>query len=241
VGKKFFLKLSGELLSGEGKKGYLNESADLLAEQLSRIITDTDARLAIVLGGGNIFRGRDRYGSLGKTTTDYSADYMGIASTLINAIGLTDLLKNKYSVKTKIFSTPVFPPITVEFNPNESDNYFADYQVLIFAGGIGQPGFTTDTCAVLKAKQLGFDKIFKGTKVDGIYDKDPKSYPDAKKINKISYEEAISSNIKVMDMAAFGLAKESNMDIVIFKADGKNGILSILEDETRGSIVTGRK
>lgn len=237
MSRMYFFKLSGELMSGEKQKGFLIESADIIADQLALIVRDYNAKIAIVIGGGNIFRGRDKRGIINRITTDYSSDYMGMLSTFINAVGLTDLLKNKYGVRTKIFSSPVYPPITEEFNPNDKDFYFYNYDVIIFAGGIGQPGFTTDTCAVLKAKQLGFDKIFKGTKVDGVYVNDEVSNPESK-IHILSYQDAINQNIMVMDMAAFGLAKESKIEIVIFNAFKPNSFADIIENEHRGSIIT---
>lgn len=234
--ERIFFKFSGELMCAPNLKGFDPAYANKVAEQIKKIV-NSSYQVGIVIGGGNIFRGRDSLGVVRSITTNYASDYMGMISTFVNSIGMLDLLENSHNIRAKLFSTPAFPPISDDFNPNETDNYFNEYEVLIYAGGIGQPGFTTDTCAILKAKQLGIDILFKGTKSDGVFDSDPKSNKNAKKYSTLSYNKVIHAGLKVMDFSAVGLAKESEIKIVVFNATKVENISRIIDDYSIGTLI----
>jgi len=230
--KRILLKLSGETLGGKTGSGYDPATLTRISNEI-RQIYDLGVEIAIVVGGGNIFRGiyaKD----LGFERC--AADYMGMLATVMNALALQDAIE-KTGLTTRVLSALEVKSVAEPFILRRALRHLEKKRVLILAAGSGNPLFTTDTPAALRAVELRADLLLKATKVDGIYSKDPVKYPDAVKYDDITYIDAIEKRLNVMDMTAFTLCMENDMPIVIFNIRDEGNILKIVKGETVGSLV----
>lgn len=231
--KKILLKLSGEALAGEC--GYGIEPAVLtrLAKEVAEVHAD-GIQVGIVIGGGNIFRG---VSASVKGIDRVSADYMGMLATGINALALQDALERK-GVHTRVMSAIAMNEICEPYISRRARRHLEKNRIVIFACGTGNPFFTTDTAAALRAKEIGSEIILKGTKVDGVYDKDPVKFPDATRFEKISHLDAIKRQLQVMDQAAISLCLEGQIPIRVFNINVCDNIPRIVRGENIGTLVT---
>ncbi len=207
---------------------FINELADDIRE-----VYELGVEIAIVVGGGNIFRGMN--GSqigLDKAT----ADYMGMLATVMNALALQDILESK-GMPTRVMSAIEMKQIAEPYIRRKAIRHLEKGRIVIFGAGTGNPFFTTDTAGALRATEIKAQVFLKATKVNGIYDKDPVKYEDAKLIKEISFDEAIRKNIKVMDQTAFTLCKENNLPIIVFSIKERGNLKKIVQGENIGSIV----
>jgi len=228
--KKIILKLSGESLGSNGS-GIDFISIDNIVSEITPVYKK-GVSVGIVIGGGNIWRGAQDGAGIDKTV----ADYIGMTATLINAMVLCERFKNKKipAIVLASFSAGNF---IEQFTLEKINRAWSEGKIIIFAGGTGRPHFTTDTGAALFAVESGAEAIFKATDVDGVYDDDPHKNKKAKLIAKISFDEVISSNLKVMDMAAFSLCRQHKINIVVFNFKKHGNILDAVSGKNVGSLV----
>ncbi len=230
--RRILLKLSGEALMGDLDYGIDPLFIDELAEEIKSVY-EIGAEIAIVIGGGNIFRGV-KGSSMGMDRA--TADYMGMLATVMNALALQDILEKK-DVPTRVMSAIEMRQIAEPYIRRRAIRHLEKGRIVIFAAGTGSPFFTTDTTGALRAAEIKADVLLKATKVDGIYDKDPMKYPDAKLLREVSYLEVINKNLKVMDHTALTLCMENKLPIVVFNIKKKGNIMKILLGEPIGSKV----
>lgn len=231
--KRILLKLSGESLAGGTGNGILAEKLEQYATQIKTIVNKS-VQVGIVIGGGNIFRGVSGL----KTGIDrVHGDQMGMLATCINALALCSTL-NAMGQKTKVLTSVRMEPIAEYYNPDNAKSLLSEGYVVIFAGGTGSPFFTTDTASALRAVEIGADILFKGTRVDGIYDSDPEKNPSAKKFSTITYHDAMEKNLRVMDMTAFAMCQENNMPMYVFNMDIVGNLEKVIDNEQIGTLVT---
>lgn len=230
--KRILLKVSGEALAGDQSYGiepaFLNDIAGQVVE-LSR----RGVEVAIVIGGGNIFRGMAVAARGGDRVV---GDHMGMLGTAINALALGDALR-RAGGKAHVFSSVAMPSIADTFTQRGAIAALESGAIVICAGGTGNPFFTTDTAAALKAIELGCDVLLKGTKVDGVYSADPMIDPSAERFETISHDEVIERDLRVMDTAAFALARDNALPIIVYALSSSNGLVGVLEGETRSTRV----
>ena len=232
VYKKILLKLSGEALLGKQSSGVDPEVADFIAEEI-KSVADLKIQIAIVIGGGNIFRGLEA-SSKGMDRT--SADYMGMLATVINSLALQSALERR-GIPTRVQSSIEMREIAEPFIQRRAIRHLEKGRIVIFAGGTGNPYFTTDTAASLRAMEIDADVIMKATKVDGVYDSDPVKNKDAVMFKKISYIDVLSKNLKVMDATAISLCRDNNLPIVVFNMQKKGNIRRAICGEKIGTYV----
>ena len=234
VFKRILLKLSGEALMGEQSYGIDTNVAEAVAKEI-RAVHESGVEVAIVVGGGNIFRGVSK--SAGNMDRS-SADYIGMLATVMNAVVLQDALE-KQGVITRVQSAIDIPQLAESFIRRRAERHLEKKRVVIFAAGTGNPYFTTDSAAALRALEIKADVIFKATKVDGIYSEDPNSNPNASRFSKISYQEVLERHLKVMDSSAISLCMENNLPIFVFnmKKDG-NIVKAVNGDLEIGTLVS---
>lgn len=232
--KRILLKISGEQLSGKFESRFDPELATWLAGEVKQI-TDGGAQVVVMVGGGNIVRGAEIAGHGIRRVT---ADHMGMLATMINALALTDIFESQ-GIPTRCLSSIFAEQVAEPFIHRLADKHLEKGRVIIAAGGIGRPYLTTDTAAVSLALELDCNVVLKATKVDGVYDKDPAKYPDAVKLDHVSYQQAVGDNdIKVMDKAAMGLAMEHEMPLVIFDAMQEGSIARAARGDTAGTTIS---
>ncbi|HLM61376.1 MAG TPA: UMP kinase [Pyrinomonadaceae bacterium] len=232
--KRVLLKLSGEALMGERNYGIDTNVAEAVARELKGIY-ELDVQIAIVVGGGNIFRGVSK--SAGNMDRS-SADYIGMLATVMNAVVLQDALE-KLDVYTRVMSAVDIPQLAEPFIRRRAMRHLEKGRVVIFAAGTGNPFFTTDSAAALRALEVKADIILKGTKVDGIYTADPMTNPDATRFEKISYQEVLEKQLKVMDASSISLCMDNNLPIMVFNMRESGNILKAVQgDLTIGTLVT---
>ena len=231
---RILLKLSGEALGGEAGFGINPESVHDMARQVKEV-QELKVEVVIVVGGGNIFRGLQ--GSE-KGIERATGDYMGMLATVINALALQDALE-KLGVHTRVLSAITMTQIAEPFIRRRAVRHLEKGRVVIFAAGTGNPFFSTDTAAALRANEINAEVVLKATKVDGIYDKDPKKHPDAKRYSQISYAEALQKQLKVMDAAAFALCQDNRMPIIVFDFFKAHNLMRVVMGEPVGTVVTG--
>ena len=207
---RILLKLSGETLGGPGGVGLDRPSMEKFAAQIASVAR-SGVQVAVVIGGGNIFRG---LGGSQKGFDRVRGDQMGMLATIINSVGMSLVIKD-FGVKAAAFA-PFALPMARFYDRDEVLEYMAQGGVALLSGGTGNPFFTTDSGAALRACELGCDAILKATKVDGVYDSDPAKNPDARKYDTLSFDKALSDQLHVMDMTAFALCRENNMPVVVF-------------------------
>ncbi len=228
--KRILLKVSGEVLAGDQSFGIEPEFLDAMAAQIVAAFK-SGVQIAIVPGGGNIFRGMSvAAGGADRVT----ADMMGTLGTVINALALGDSI-GRAGVPVKVYTSVPMPSIADTFTARDATQALDQGFVVVCAGGTGNPFFTTDTAAALKAIELRCDVLLKGTKVDGVYSEDPKKNPKAERYETVSYEEVIRRNLKVMDTAAFALARDNSLPILVYALNDKDGLMGVLDGRTRST------
>jgi uridylate kinase len=230
--KRILLKLSGESLMGNKQFGIDNERLAQYATQIKEVVQQ-GVEVAIVIGGGNIFRGvQAEEGGMDRT----HGDYMGMLATMINAMALQASLES-VGVKTRLMSAIEMREISEPFVRRRAVRHLEKGRVVIFGAGTGNPFFTTDSAASLRAIEINADVILKGTRVDGIYTADPEKDKTATKFDFISFDDAYSRGLKVMDMTAFTLCKENNLPIIVFDMDTPGNLQKLISGEQVGTIV----
>ncbi len=230
--KRVLLKLSGESLMGDKNFGL---DPNMLAQYANDIksVIDMGVQVALVIGGGNIYRGMNE-----KETGIERAqgDYMGMLATVINGIAMQSMLE-KVGVQTRLQTAIKMDQVAEPFIRRRAIRHLEKGRVVIFGAGTGNPYFTTDTAGSLRAVEIKADAILKGTRVNGIYDSDPEKNPDARKFESITFSDAISQNLKVMDMTAFTLCQENKMPIVVFDMNTTGNLMRIIKGDNIGTIV----
>ena len=230
--KRIMLKLSGEGLMGDKEFGMSPEVIDALAHQI-KTVYDSGVEICIVVGGGNIFRGA-KEASKGMNRT--VADHVGMLATVMNALYIQNALE-KIDVPARVLSGLNIPEVCEHYIYRRALRHLEKKRVVIFAAGTGNPYFTTDTGAALRASEMQCDVIFKSTQVDGVYDSDPKTNPNAKRFDTISFDEVIEKQLKVMDITAVALAKENNIPIVVFAQRGEDSLAKAVSGEGSFTII----
>lgn len=231
--KRVLLKLSGEALMGNQQFGIDPQRLNDYAEEIAAAVKN-GAQIGIVIGGGNIFRGLQ---GASKGMDRIQGDYMGMLATVINSMALQSTLQAK-GVKTALLSGLYIDRIADSMSSAKAIKLLEDGYVVLIGGGTGNPFFTTDTGSALRAVEIKAEIILKGTRVDGIYTADPEKDPTAKKFDTITYDEAYSRNLKVMDLTAFTMCKENNMPMLVFDMNTKGNLTKVLNGEKIGTIVT---
>ncbi|PYJ07354.1 MAG: UMP kinase [Verrucomicrobia bacterium] len=231
--RRVLLKLSGEALGGESRVGISPEAVQSMAEQI-REVRELGVQVVVVVGGGNIYRGLP--GSE-RGIERATGDYMGMLATVINALALQDALE-KLRVATRVQSAITMAQVAEAFIRRRAVRHLEKGRVVIFGGGTGNPYFSTDTAAALRANEIGADVILKATKVDGVYDSDPKRNSKAKRYSKLTYLEALQKRLKVMDSTAFSLCMDNKMPIVVFDLFRPHNLKRVVMGEKVGTVVT---
>ena len=232
--KRILLKLSGEALMGSQNYGIDTKVAEAAALEL-KTVHDLGIEIAIVVGGGNIFRGlSESAGNMDRA----AADYIGMLATVMNAVVLQDALEHA-GVFTRVMSAIDIPQLAEPFIRRRAIRHLEKQRVVIFAAGTGNPYFTTDSAAALRALEIGAEVILKGTKVDGIYSADPMKVPDATKFDKITFQEVLEKNLKVMDSSAISLCKDNDLPIMVFNMrKSENIVKAVCGDLSIGTLVS---
>ncbi|MBE6444166.1 MAG: UMP kinase [Alphaproteobacteria bacterium] len=230
--KRVLLKLSGEGLMGDKSFGVSPDILQSLALQI-KDIRKSGVDVCIVVGGGNIFRGaKEAAKGMNRTV----ADQVGMLATLMNALCLQNALENN-DVATRVLSGLSVPQACENYMYRRALRHLEKGRVVIFAGGTGNPYFTTDTGAVLRASEMQCEVVLKSTQVDGVYSKDPKTNPDAQRFDEISYDDVIQKQLKVMDLTAVSLAKENNIPIIVFSQHEEDSLKNIMQGEGKFTII----
>ncbi|MDR1777571.1 MAG: UMP kinase [Desulfovibrio sp.] len=232
--KRVLLKLSGEVLAGEEKNGIDPDTVSAICREIGTVL-DMGTEMALVIGGGNIFRGLS--GSA-KGMERSSADYMGMLATVLNALAVQDMLE-KQGYPTRVLSAISMREVCEPFVRRRALRHLEKGRVVICAAGTGNPYFTTDTTAALRGMELKCDAIIKATKVDGIYDKDPTLHADAVKFDNLSYDETLARHLGVMDATAIALVRDNNLPIIVCRMFGGD-IRRAVSGESVGTLVSGR-
>lgn len=230
--KRILLKVSGEVLAGDQSFGIEPKFLHAMADQIAEV-AKSGVQVAIVIGAGNIFRGMAVAAKGGDRVT---SDLMGMLGTVINSLALGDAIEQK-GLKVKVYSNVPMETVADTFTARDANLALADGYVVVCAGGTGSPFFTTDTAAALKAIELRCDVLLKGTKVDGVYSEDPKKNPKALRYETISHEEVIARDLRVMDTAAFALARDNGLPIIVYALDDKEGLKGVLAGRARSTRV----
>lgn len=230
--KRILLKLSGEALMGSNQYGINPEKLSEYASEIKNIV-DSGVEVAIVIGGGNIFRG---VAGAGKGMDRVQADHMGMLATIINGLALQSALEN-LDVPTRLQTAIAINEVAEPFIRRRAMRHLEKGRVVIFGGGTGNPYFTTDSAAVLRAIEIEADVILKGTRVDGIYNEDPEKNSDAIKFDQISFADVLKKGLKVMDTTAFTLSQENNLPIIVFDINKKGNLLKIVSGQQVGTTV----
>ncbi|MGY1457450.1 MULTISPECIES: UMP kinase [unclassified Luteimonas] len=233
--RRVLLKLSGEALMGDEDYGIDPKVIHRLAAEIIEAQA-AGAEIALVIGGGNIFRGAGlAAGGMDRVT----GDQMGMLATVINALAMQDALE-KLGAKVRVMSAIKINDVCEDYIRRRAIRHLEKGRLTIFAAGTGNPFFTTDSGAALRAIEIGADLLLKATKVDGVYDSDPKKNPDATRFERLTYDEVIGRNLQVMDTAAFALCRDSDMPLRIFDMEHPGQLLRILQGEPIGTLVQGR-
>jgi uridylate kinase len=232
--KRILLKLSGEALQGSTKTTNIDPA--VLERYCAEITTikEEGVELAIVIGGGNIFRGGQAE-ALGIDRVQ--GDYMGMLATVINAMALQSALE-RHGMYTRLMSGIKMEQVCEPFIRRRAIRHLEKKRIVIFGAGIGNPYFTTDSTASLRAVELQAEVVLKGTRVDGVYTKDPEKFPDAVRYNKLSFQEAYEKNLNIMDMTAFTLCMENKLPIIVFDMNKKGNLLKVAKGEEAGTLIS---
>ena len=230
--KNIMLKISGESLAGDNEQGFDFNILNDLSKNI-KVLAEKKISISIVLGGGNFIRGSSFSNGVVDRVT---SDYMGMLGTVMNSLALQSNLE-KIGVPSRVMTAISINRVAEPYIKNKASRHLEKNRVVIFASGTGNPFFSTDTAAVLRASEMKSDVILKGTKVDGIYDKDPLTHDNAKKISKISYVDYLNQDIKVMDATAISLAKDRSLPIIIFSIINSSNIIDIIDGKGSYSII----
>ena len=230
--KKILLKLSGEALMGDQEFGISSDVIASYAKQIKEIV-DLGVEVSIVIGGGNIFRG---ISGAAQGVDRVTGDHMGMLATVINSLALQNSIE-KLGVQTRVQTAIEMPKIAEPFIKRRAQRHLEKGRVVIFGAGTGNPYFTTDTAAALRAIEMETDVVIKATKVDGIYDKDPVKFADAKKYEKVTYNEVLAKDLKVMDATAISLCRENKLPIIVFNSLVEGNLKKVVMGENIGTTV----
>jgi uridylate kinase len=230
---RILLKISGEALIGDCNYGIDTKIMDNIADQIKEVI-EMGLEIAVVIGGGNFWRGVSASANGMDRTT---ADYIGMLATVMNAVGLQDSLEKK-GISTRVQSSITMQQIAEPFIRRRALRHLEKKRVVIFAGGTGNPYFSTDTAAALRALEINAEIIFKATKVDGVYNKDPKKFSDAEKYDSLTFMEVLNKDLRILDSTAISLCLENNLPIVVFDITKPGNIKGVILGNKIGTLVT---
>ena len=231
--KRILLKLSGEALMGNKQFGIDNNRLMQYANDI-KVISDLNVEIGIVIGGGNIFRGvQAEKGGMDRT----QGDYMGMLATMINSMALQSALES-IGLYTRLQSAIEMKQIAEPYIKRKAVRHLEKGRIVIFGSGTGNPFFTTDSAASLRAVEIDCDVILKGTRVDGVYDADPEKYPDANKYDTLTFDDAYEKKLKIMDMTAFTLCKENQIPVVVFDMNNSGNLKKVILGDNVGTLVT---
>jgi uridylate kinase len=231
--RRILLKVSGEMLAGDQGYGIQPSVLDGLAGEIADVVA-MDVEVALVIGGGNIFRG---IAASAKGMERASADYMGMLATVLNALALQNSLERR-GIMTRVQSAIEMRQLAEGYIRRRAMRHLEKKRVVIFAGGTGNPYFSTDTAAALRAMEIGADVIMKGTKVDGVYEADPVTHPTAKRFDRLPFLSLINQNLKVMDSTAVTLCMDNNLPLIVFNLKQRGNLKRIMQGESLGTLVT---
>jgi uridylate kinase len=230
--KRLLLKLSGEALMGKGAYGIDMGVTTRLAHDIAEA-SRAGAQLAVVVGGGNIFRG---LAAAAKGMDRATADYMGMLATVMNALALQNALERE-GVDARVFSAIPMPTVCEAFVRPKALHYLDQGRVVVFAAGTGNPFFTTDTTAALRAIEMNCDVVAKATQVDGVYSADPKREPNAVRYDRLTYADVLARNLRVMDGAAIALARDNDLPVIVFSIEEPGNLLKLLRGEAKATVI----
>ena len=230
--RRILLKLSGETLGGSEGVGFDYDSIRRIAESVI-VIHEQGVEIGVVVGGGNIFRGaKSSKGNVGRV----AGDHMGMLATVINSICLQEMIEQR-GVPTRVLSAIELNAIAEPYIKRRADRHLEKQRIVIFAAGTGNPFFTTDTAAVLRASEIGAEVVIKATKTDGVYEKDPLTHPDAQRFTTLSYDEVLERNLKVMDATAIAFCRDNQLPIMVLDIHAKNAIMKAVCGESVGTLI----
>ncbi len=230
--RRVLLKLSGESLGGPAGKGISEECLSAYAREIAAAVR-AGLQIAIVIGGGNIFRGLS---GVGKGFDRVGGDKMGMLATVINSLGLSMAIRSE-GVEAEVYTATPMMPVAKYYMRDDAVAFMEKGGVALIAGGTGNPFFTTDSGAALRALEIGADALLKGTRVDGVYTADPEKDPNAVRYDELTFDKAMSDRLKVMDQTAFALCREGNMPIVVFDMNVSGNLSSLIRGEKVGTLV----
>ena len=230
--KRILLKLSGEALMGEDAFGINPATLERIVGEIAQVVS-LGLEMAVVIGGGNLFRGVAP-GARGMDRA--TADYIGMMATMMNALALQDAMKQA-GLNARVQSALNLEQVVEPYIRNKAIRYLEEGKIVIFAAGTGNPFFTTDTAAALRGTEIGAEMVLKATKVDGVYTADPKLRPDAKRYEKLSFDEAIMKNLRVMDATAFALCRDQKLPITVFSILKAGAIMRVVTGQNEGTLV----
>ena len=228
--KRILVKVSGEVLMGDSAFGIDMPTVEAVAQDLKQV-ADSGIELCLVIGGGNIFRG---LAGAAKGMERASADYMGMLATVMNALAMQDALE-RIGVSTRVQSAIPMPTVCEPLIRRRAERHLEKGRVVIFAAGTGNPFFTTDTAATLRAAEMGCDVMLKGTQVDGVYSADPKKFPDAVRYDELTYHDVLAQDLRVMDGSAIALARDSRIPILVFNLS--EPVVAVLTGVAKSTII----
>ncbi len=231
--KRILLKLSGEALAGEQGFGFSPQALEQYVEEIVEVVK-LGVQVGMVVGGGNIFRGVQ---GLSKGFSRINGDYMGMLATVINAIAFKDQFLSR-GVNATVLTSTFMEPYAQRYTRQRAIENLQNGTVVLFAGGTGNPLFTTDSAAALRAVEIGASVLLKGTNVDGVYSADPRTDPDAVLFDKVSFDKVIEDKLRVMDLTAFTLCSENKMPVIVFNIHKPGNLLKIVNGEPVGTIVS---
>jgi uridylate kinase len=234
--KRILLKLSGEVLMGSGQFGIEPETVDRIAGEIAAA-KDAGFELCVVVGGGNIFRG---LAAAAKGFDRTSADYMGMLATVMNALAVQNALE-RMGYDTRVQSAIPMASVCEPYIRRRAERHLEKGRIVIFAAGTGNPFFTTDTAAALRAAEMGCNALFKGTSVDGVYDADPKKVPTATRYETVTFDKVLNDNLKVMDASAIALCRENAIPIVVFNIRETGNLTKVMAGEGVATIVQNQE
>jgi uridylate kinase len=230
--KRILLKLSGEALMGDDPFGINRQTIEMIVDEVSSIAS-LGVEIGCVIGGGNIFRGV----ALGAAGMDRAtADYMGMLATIMNALALADVMRQK-GLNARVQSAINIEQIVEPYIRPKAIRYLEEGKIVVFAAGTGNPFFTTDTAAALRGSEIGAEVVLKATKVDGVYTADPKTTPDARRYQRLTFDEAISKHLRVMDATALALCRDQNLPVIVFSLYKRGALRRVVTGADEGTLV----
>ncbi len=230
--KRILLKLSGEALMGDDLFGINRQTIEMIVDEVAGVAS-LGVEIGCVIGGGNIFRGV----ALGAAGMDRAtADYMGMLATIMNALALADVMRQK-GLNARVQSAINIEQVVEPYIRPKSIRYLEEGKIVIFAAGTGNPFFTTDTAAALRGSEIGAEVVLKATKVDGVYTADPKSDPDARRYQRLTFDEAITKHLRVMDATALALCRDQKLPIIVFSLYKRGALKRVVMGEDEGTLV----